>query len=403
MEDIALAGVGRTWAVSTSGLDGVASAQIASASLAEQAISLAAEPGAPGPTLMGAFPFSPSEKHRDVWAEFEASELVLPELVLARDGGRAWLTVSAMITTPSDLDSLAERAAGVAASLDADQSIPDCAAAARGPYCDAPNAGHWKDTVEAALEAITSGSFEKVVLARRRDFDLEAAADPASVLNRLRDLYPETAILAVARGDLCFLGASPEPLAQVANGLVRVPCLAGSMSRGATEADDLRRAAALLADMKNGREHQAVVAYVRERLSPLTDDLRCGELGVLTFRNIHHLATLVEARTRGDFSILDAVRALHPTPAVGGSPATPALAFIAGHEGMTRGLFAGPVGWTNLEGEGDFAVAIRSALLRPGSCHLFAGCGIVAGSDPDEEWAETELKMQPMLSALGLA
>ena len=210
-------------------------------------------------------------------------------------------------------------------------------------------------------------------------------------------------IFAARRGDACFLGATPERLARIEDRRVSVACLAGSGRRGATENDDAAAGAGLLADPKERSEHALVLGMILRALAPLCDDVRApSEPVLMRMPNVQHLHTPVEATLRGDAGVLDLVARLHPTPAVGGVPAGAALDAIREHEPFDRGWYAGPIGWLDAHGNGEFAVAIRSGLVRRAEARLYAGCGIVRDSVPEREWDESLMKLRPMLCALHL-
>jgi menaquinone-specific isochorismate synthase len=211
-------------------------------------------------------------------------------------------------------------------------------------------------------------------------------------------------LFAFGTADRCFLGATPERLVKLAGREVFVDCIAGSIARGVTDDEDERLAQVLLASEKDRTEHEVVVHAVKEALSGVCDELiRPSDTPkVVRSRNVQHLSTPLRGRLSGGNCVLDLVERLHPTPAVGGFPRDLALHAIREREGFDRGWYAGPLGWVNGNGEGEFAVAIRSALLAGNEATLYAGAGIVADSDPDAEYAETGLKLKPMLAALGV-
>ncbi|HEY5640241.1 MAG TPA: isochorismate synthase, partial [Dehalococcoidia bacterium] len=227
---------------------------------------------------------------------------------------------------------------------------------------------------------------------------------------RLVEGYPHCTVFAFARGDSCFLGATPERLVRVdrpaldgrdAPSMVRADCLAGSARRGATEEEDWRLGESLRADPKELHEHAVVVQALRDGLEPLCSRLDIPEApGLLRLPNVQHLHTPIEGVLSTERGVLELVERLHPTPAAGGLPRDAALPLIRQLESFDRGWYAGPVGWVDGRGDGEFAVAIRSALIRRQEAFLYAGCGIVAGSDPEREYSESCLKLRPMLWAL---
>jgi isochorismate synthase len=258
----------------------------------------------------------------------------------------------------------------------------------------------WKETVAAAADAVRDGGLKKVVLARA--IRIRASRlDPIRALRRLGADYPGCTLFAVAHGDRCFLGATPERLVRIRHGEVSVTAVAGSAPRGATEDEDRRLGEGLLANPKDLAEHAVVVDALRDALSRICTTVSVeADPVVLKVRNVQHLSTPVTGTLRERRTALDLVELLHPTPAVGGAPRDEALRWIHEHEGLERGWYAGPVGWVDRTGDGEFAVAIRSALLRGAEALVFAGCGIMGSSDPDQEYAESWLKLRPILSAL---
>ena len=261
----------------------------------------------------------------------------------------------------------------------------------------------WEAMVDRALQAIAAGAFHKVVLARYRRLRFAGPVDPVTVLAALQRRYPETAVFLYEPQPGCaFVGATPELLLAKQGDRVRTVALAGSIRRGATPQEDESLARFLLASPKDRREHAWVVQALVEGLRPWAAELNVPDGPRLrTLPNIHHLETPIEARlTRGDvFTLVDA---LHPTPALGGWPKAPALAFLQAEEPFDRGWYAGPLGYVTPHGNARVYVAIRAALICKNHAWLFAGAGIVSGSHPTREWAEIDLKFQPMMDVLGV-
>jgi len=249
---------------------------------------------------------------------------------------------------------------------------------------------------------LREGDLKKVVLARQLNVRGQRRFDPARVLGRLRADYADCFGFAVALGDRCFLGATPERLVRLRQHSVRATCLAGSIARGTTPEQDRRLGEELLASAKDRAEHAFVVDAICAALDEVCGGkVSAGPLSLMKLRNVQHLFTPIVGRVANGRSVLDLVDRLHPTPAVGGSPRPAAIEKIRQFEGLDRGWYAAPIGWMDARGDGEFAVGIRSALLRGSQATLFAGCGIVAGSDPEREYAESCLKLRPMLSVLG--
>ena len=252
----------------------------------------------------------------------------------------------------------------------------------------------WSALVSRALAAIRSGTLDKVVIARAIDVEADAPLDPGALLAALEGRYPTCRAFLVRGSGAVFLGATPEILCRVEGDQVQADALAGSARP--------EEAQALPGSGKDLREHRWVVDHIARALSGIADQVhRPPEPRVRALANVVHLHTPVVARLAPGRGVADVAAALHPTPAVGGVPAGAALRFLAEHEGLDRGLYAGVVGWVG-EGRAELAVALRSALIRGRRARLFVGAGIVEGSSPDAEWEETELKARALLDALGV-
>ena len=364
-------------------------------------------PAPAGPLLLGGFAFDPLRSPEPAWSSFPPARLVLPRLLLVGEGGRWWLASTLVAWPGRDPAGEIEELRRLRALLL--QPAPSgCMPATNGRALPVEvvrrelcGPERWRAMVERAITAIRRGELAKVVLARAVEV---SGPEPVSVERVLRWLaagYPGCTLFAFSYGDAVFLGATPERLVRLTARTVETMALAGSIRRGATPEEDAALAGALLASAKDRREHAVVVDEIRAALAPACRALEIPRgPSLLSMRNVHHLATPVVGELAGDHTVLELVERLHPTPAVGGVPRAAALAFIRSHEPVDRGWYAGPVGWVDRSGEGEFAVALRSGLIRGRVARLYAGCGIVADSDPEAEYAESELKLQPLLRAL---
>jgi menaquinone-specific isochorismate synthase len=283
-----------------------------------------------------------------------------------------------------------DRAAGAAGLTPPDSVVPASRDMSRE---------RWIDLVRATLDRIRAGAFSKAVLARSVTVDLPRGRTGRDVFASLRLAYPGCHRFLIADGDgNAFLGASPEILVSE-SGVTRTEAVAGTLRcEPGDDAGELERR--LLASAKDRSEHEAVLRHVRDTLEPWCSALEISETEVMRLPHLLHLRTRIAGRHDGRVHVLDSVARLHPTPAVAGWPRAEALEWIARVEPEDRGWYAGPVGWMDARGEGSFAVGIRSAMIRGGRARLFAGAGIVEGSDPELEWHETELKMRGMLDAI---
>jgi menaquinone-specific isochorismate synthase len=260
----------------------------------------------------------------------------------------------------------------------------------------------WCVAVAAAVARIDAGELAKVVLARDLFVTADRPLDPRRLLLRLAERFPDTWTFAVDG----LLGATPELLLRRTGRVLESRVLAGTARRGAG-ADDERLAAALAASAKDHTEHAYAVDSLADALRPFCSELSVpAEPDLLTLPNVRHLASDVRGRQRDDdpSGLLELVGAVHPTAAVGGTPTDRATELIRELEGMDRGRYAGPVGWLDARGDGEFGLAIRCAELTGAEdgrqARLFAGCGIVTGSDPVAELAETQAKLAAFQAAL---
>jgi len=257
----------------------------------------------------------------------------------------------------------------------------------------------WVRNINRALEEIDSGKVQKIVLSRQVDLELEEDINISKILKTLGERYPLCYVFAFRKNDSIFFGASPEKLAKISNGWIEADALAGSVARGETEEKDELLANSLLASQKDFAEQQIVVSFIRDSFSQFCYEIIYDENPIIRkLPNIQHLWTPIKGKINSEQSIFTILKELHPTPAICGVPWNKALDSIREMEPHDRGLFSGMIGWFNFNNEGEFAVAIRSALLKKKSIYAFAGCGIVKGSDPEFEYAESELKLKPILS-----
>lgn len=327
-----------------------------------------------GPIAVGALPFDRTARPR----------LRVPAEVVGRVGGVAWrTTISARDGTDAAADPISPRPPGERPRPTAVRERPDRAG--------------WRSIVLSALTQIRRGDLAKVVLAREVDVELAAPPSLPELLERLGD---RGRFVFAARG---LVGASPELLVRRRARTIVAQPMAGSVPRTGDVDEDADRALRLVRSGKDRAEHQVVVDAVVDAFGDWCHDVDVAdEPELVTLSSITHLATTIRGRLRDDApSALAIARVLHPTPAVGGTPRDAATALLRLLEPFDRGPYAGPVGWVDASGDGEFAVALRCGIVDGTTVRCFAGAGIVAGSDPDREWEETEAKLTPMLTALG--
>ncbi len=390
-QGLALVAVGETRRVAVRRREGPSAARGAARRML--AVRVDADEPALRPRALGGFRFNPGPAPTRPWEAFGTGWLVLPRLLFVADGA-----VCGVVVAPG---------------VDAAEVEPLLVAALRPPADGtvAPNPlrevhgvdeAAWCASVGAIAAEVRRGAYEKAVLATTLELRGREPIDVGGALGRLRLGYPDCHLFTMRAEGAVFLGASPELLVRLRDRQVETLGLAGSIGRGATEEDDDRLGRELLESAKNRIEHETVVRAIRERLEGATEDLRAPNAPSLRkLANIQHLSTPITGRARPGVDVLDLVRRLHPTPAVCGYPQDVARDVITEHERFDRGWYAGPVGWVDTHGEGEFAVGLRSALVRDDRAWLFAGNGIMGDSEPRSELSEVRLKFRPLAGALG--
>jgi menaquinone-specific isochorismate synthase len=339
-----------------------------------------------GAVALGALPFV-----RDA-----PGTLVVPQVVIGRRDGEAWITT---VSGPDDAASTAALAERMTADALGGFTDPR-PAPSEFTLTSVLDHDVWRDIVAAAVSRISAGGLGKVVLARQVDVTANRPFVILDVLSRLRALYPTCMIFRIDG----FIGASPELLIERYGDRVASHPLAGTIGRSGDLATDEALIAGLLASAKQRREHAYVIDGLRRSLGPLCASLDVPDKPtVLELRNVCHLATRLSGvlAPRPDLpSALQLVATVHPTPAVGGTPTDEAVAYIGAVEGFDRGRYAGPVGWMDAHGDGSWAIGLRSANVAGERASMYAGVGLVAGSRPGSELEETQLKLQALLAAL---
>jgi len=353
-----------------------------------------------GPHFFNAFTFLDEVENGEA---FPSARVFVPRWQVARAGDLTTAVANLLVAPDTDLATLAERvwrAHGKFKHFD-HAGKPVANTGASGLF-HTTEAGDFRAAVTGGLAAIAEGAIKKIVLARAQDMRADAPLHPLRLLDGLRERFPECYSFSVANGrGHSFIGASPERLVRISKGTMETEALAGSIRRGGGASEDAALGAALLGSEKDLREHQHVLASIIRRLEPLGIKPEFPAKPALRkLANVQHLHTPVTALMPPEIHLLDVLSRLHPTPAVGGSPREEAVARIRALEGFPRDLYAGAIGWINSRGGGEFLVGIRSALVEGKTARVYAGAGIVEGSDPEREYAETELKFHAMRDAL---
>jgi menaquinone-specific isochorismate synthase len=353
-----------------------------------------------GPHFFAAFSFSDTVEKEE---PFEAASLFVPRWQVGHRSGRTTAVANVPIEAASPIDRMAEKIWRAHAKFRTfDYTAPEFAAPPVADLREVGIPGSYQAAVRQAVEEIGRGIFEKIVLARAKDLAAAKPLHPLRVLNGLRQRYPDCYSFSLANGaGQSLIGASPELLVRVRDRAVETEALAGSARRGASASEDAALAGALLGDEKELREHRLVVQAIARRLKALGVAPEFADRpGLRRFANVQHLHTPIRGMLPDSLRLLDVLASLHPTPAVGSIPQSAATERIRKAEGFPRGLYAGALGWMDAHGGGEFFVGLRSALINGARARLYAGAGIVAGSSPEKEFAETELKFRAMEEAL---
>jgi len=328
--------------------------------------------------------------------------MVLPELSMQREGGSVHLTLNALGGPGAEVEpTMARLRARLAALQAAELPMLDPNRIGRTEIDSVRPPGDFESAVAAAVERIRAGELEKVVLAREVLLRAPGAYDLPAVYGALRELFPGCFCFCCGSSEGAFIGASPELLIRRSGASASTVALAGSTRRSSDPAVDDHLGERLMQSSKERSEHAIVARRIVRRLRPSAVWVASEpEPGLVKIANIQHLATPIHAQLAEPRSAIELAGLLHPTPAVGGEPWPDAGELIAELEGMDRGWYASPVGWMDATEDGEFCVAVRSALLRDREAHLYAGNGIVADSDPAAELSETELKLEALLPLL---
>ena len=348
------------------------------------------------PLFLGGMTFT-IDKQKDLWSDFSDSEWFIPKFLLFQSKGKSYVVFNSYGCDFSEqkIDFDFERLNSyLTKNVSNSQNVGTIIISSNGKEKNI-----WVENVNKALKKIDSGEVQKIVLSRQIDLELNDNIKISSALEILGKRYPRCYVFAFRKNSSIFFGASPEKLAKISNGWIEADALAGSISRGKSEEEDSNLAKTLLASKKDLAEQEIVVSFIRDSFSQFCSQVVFEPKPIIRkLPNIQHLWTPIKGKINPNKSIFTILKELHPTPAICGVPWNKALKSIKEMEPHNRGLFSGMIGWFNLKNEGEFAVAIRAALLKGKKIYAFAGCGIVQGSDPEIEYAESELKLKPIIS-----
>jgi isochorismate synthase len=363
-------------------------------------------PGGGGPVAVGGFAFAADGGSSSAWKGFAHASLLVPEVALIRDSRAGALRVRLVLSalacpddTPEDMMARLERRLGELKQRPLPLLDPD--PVGRHHVATVMPPEHYEAAVARAVERIRAGDLEKIVLAREVQAQAPRDYDPAAVFGVLREAFPACFVFCVGRGDATFVAASPELLVRREGHRLSTLALAGSMRRSADPAVDDHLGQQLMRSDKDREEHAIVIRRIERTLRPHALWVTATpEPTLVRVANIQHLGTPIRAQLAQPLDAIELLELMHPTPAVGGEPLARAQPLIPALEGLDRGWYAGPVGWTDATGDGEFCVALRCALLRGNEARCYAGVGVVRDSDPAAELAETEVKLSALLPLL---
>ncbi len=370
--------------------------------------------------LIGGFSFTDELDRTNEWSDFDTALFHLPEWLYIKEGQKSTLTLIERFNSNFSLETWVRRFESrieewterfnpkqilfnenKVNGFDPDENNLKTTL----PFNSSEGSNQWARLINEAKNQIVRQRFKKVVLARKLSLPLRHQPLASTIVSDLVEKYPDCYVFAFnPKGNSFFTGATPERLARFTPTQVETESLAGSTIRGRDPIEDNVLAGKLLNSKKDRLEHKIVIEAIEEDLVPYSERLELSKSPqVKKLPNVQHLYTPISATFKEGISRTNVLKDLHPTPAVGGFPRSEALRFINQEEQFNRGWYAAPIGWINSDGIGEFYVAIRSGLIQRNTAHFYAGCGIVEDSDPENEWLETELKLQPMMNAVANA
>ncbi|CAI3958887.1 Isochorismate synthase EntC (MenF) (PDB:5JXZ) [Commensalibacter communis] len=355
------------------------------------------------PIAIGGFRFDTHQCHSELWKDFPDAVLTIPSILIYSHSIKMNdLIISDLVNPQSNIENRLIELRKFWTQINSKksstplQSIVKC-----NLQVETNIKENWSNLVRQALDDIRQQKLIKVVIARSIHLKTDQPISLSIVINKLRSNNPKACIFAFGRHHSYFVGATPEILFSAKSGYFQTMALAGTAPRGNTPEEDSVLGSKLLRSIKDVTEHALVVNTIKDTLTSLCSDIHMDDNPSLhKLPNVQHLITNFKGQIKSNKNILDIISQLHPTPAVGGIPSKTAMSFLRDHEKIDRGWYAGPVGWIDSDGNGEFMVALRSGLFKDKQATLFAGCGIVAGSECESEFQETHLKFTTMINAI---
>lgn len=353
-----------------------------------------------GIVAIGGMAFDPLKAATPLWDKFPTNQLTIPKYVLVKNKDTYYFTINHFVTIDEKVEEIMAMIQGVETEIE-QATEWNRAKTQTVIHKNEIEKEQWKQAVTKAVTEIRNGYAQKIVMAREMRVRLNRDAQITAIIDNLMQTQQHSYIFAIAHGEDCFIGATPERLVKVAGDKLLSTCLAGTAPRGETHVIDQGIADELLQDPKNLEEHDYVVQMIKKNIEAACEEINMPTAPVIfPLRNLQHLYTPISATLKQGYTIFDMIKKLHPTPALGGAPRKESLAFIRREEVLDRGWYGAPIGWLDSSNNGEFAVAIRSGLIQGQEVSLFAGCGVMRDSDAEMEYQETNVKFLPMLHAL---
>jgi len=358
----------------------------------------------PPPAFLGGYAFNPKSEPDETWKNFPRGRFVLPECLATQNDDGTWLTISTLVKNDDNPQKVLKRFVNLCIHYENRMpvTLPPISSVPVDKFKDVPDHDTYSDIINLILERLKPGHVEKVVLSRSHHVKIGKSFSAVSGMQVLRNAYPKCLSFFFSfPNEGIFFGSTPERLIQLKGKNLETEALAGTISRGKNMEEDRLLADKLQGSHKECEEHRFVLEQILRKLEPITDQLECEDYPeILKLKNVQHLKTQIQGKLKANQHILGIVNQLHPTPAVAGTPTQDAMDIIKELEHHDRGWYSGPLGWSDIHGNGEFFVGLRSALVSNNEVHIFAGGGIVAESIAEREWDETELKIQPIITAL---
>ena len=344
----------------------------------------------------------PIKKNSEEWSDFNDIDFIVPKIILFQHSGSCFIIAnffSESFSHHENFNEFLERETELIYNLENRLQETSSDRSSLNEISSRDDFTNWKNKINSVVDEIKHEKIDKVVIARRIENEISSPINWQKTLGDLNIKYPTCTNFLYKSGKSIFFGSTPEILIKYSGDTFFTEALAGSIMRGVNPEQDKQLEEELLKSDKNNMEHEAVIDYIKKSVFNFVDQVEIVKSPVVKkLPNIQHLQTSVTGKLKSKDQIFKIISSLFPTPAVCGIPKEQSLKMIEKTEDFDRGLFSGVIGWFNADNYGEFFVTIRSALVKDNKLYAYAGCGIVEGSDPKEEFEEAQLKLKPILS-----